>query len=96
MKGPMTDSFAFKWRIIEPWHEPDGISVFSHGGNIFTWDDMTQLDPASPLGRYVAQLGEWGFNGMLIWGDPEAQPVAFRSFASHLKRRDMGLFIQRS
>ncbi len=96
MKGPMTDSFAFKWRIIEPWHEPDGISVFSHGGNIFTWDDMTQLDPASPLGRYVAQLGEWGFNGMLIWGDPEAQPVAFRSFASHLKRRDMGLFIRRS
>ena len=67
----MSNEFAFKWRVIEPWHEPDGVSYFSTvaAGNIFTWADMLDTLPTSPLGRYVEQVRDWGFNGMAIYMD---------------------------
>ena len=92
----MSNEFAFKWRVIEPWHEPDGISYFSTvaAGNIFTWADMLDTLPTSPLGRYVEQVRDWGFNGMAVY-NPETNPEAMRNFARHLKERGIGMFIRR-
>ena len=92
----MSNEFAFKWRVIEPWHEPDGISSFSTAGNIFTWADMLDTQPTSALGRYVEQVRDWGFNGMVIRCNPETNPEAMRNFARHLKTRGIGLFIRRN
>jgi len=44
----------FKWRIIEPWLDPDGKELFSHGGSILTWDAMLNTVQDSPLGRWIA------------------------------------------
>ena len=52
----MTSEFAFKWRVIEPWHEPDAKWTFSRAANIFTWADMLDPKPSSPLGRWVEQV----------------------------------------
>jgi len=85
----------FKIRIIEPWHEPDGISFFSHCPNIFTLKDMRNTDPSSPLGRYVTQVRDWGFNYMSMYGTPEQDPEAWRNFAQHLKKNGIGMMICR-
>ena len=87
--------FAFKWRVIEPWHAPDGISLFSHGGNIFTWADMLNTQASSPLGQYVAQVRSWGFNAMAVWGKPEQNPQAMRNFARYLKKNGIRMIIRR-
>ena len=58
----------FKWRVIEPWHEPDGVTFFAHAGNIFTIKDMLKTEPSSPLGRYVKQIQDWGFTARLGCG----------------------------
>jgi len=91
----MNREFAFKWRVIEPWHEPDGISMFSTAGNIFTWADMLDPQATSALGRYVEQVRDWGFNAMALYCNPETNPAAMRNFARHLKARGIGLFIRR-
>jgi hypothetical protein len=70
----------FRFRIIEPWHEPDGLSFFSHCPNIFTLKDMRQTTPSSHLGRYVTQVRDWGFNYMAMYGTPEQDPNAWRNF----------------
>lgn len=45
------------------------------------------LNPAwsSPLGRYVGQVREWGFDAMGLYADPEGTPEAMRAFATCLK-----------
>jgi len=92
----MASAFAFKWRVIELWHEPGGVSFFSHGGNIlFTWADMLDPQPTSALARYVEQVRDWGFNGMTIQCDPEANPEAIGNFARHLKQHGIGLIMRR-
>ena len=91
----MAESFVFKWRVIEPWHEPDGVSLFSRAGNIFTWAGMLDLRPSTPLGRYVAQVRDWGFNGMALYADPEKNPEAMRAFATHLRGQGIGMIIRR-
>ena len=85
----------FKIRIIEPWHEPDGVSFFSHCPNIFTLADMRNTDPSSPLGRYVTQVRDWGFNYMSMYGTPDQDPEAWSNFASHLKKTGIGMIIRR-
>ena len=72
----MSNEFAFKWRVIEPWHEPDGVSFFSTAGNIFTWADMLDTQPTSALYRYVEQVRDWGFNAMALYCNPETNPEA--------------------
>lgn len=91
----MVDSKVFKWRIIEPWHVPDGTSWFSHHGNIFTWADMHDTQASSSLGRYVTQLSNWGFNGIALNLDPDKKPEEVCNFASYLKRNGIGMFIRR-
>ena len=91
----MVDEYAFKWRVIEPWHEPDGISFFSYARNIFTWSDMLDPMPSSLLGRYVTQVRDWGFNGMALYADPEVNPEAMRSFGRFLAENGIGLIIRR-
>src|SRR3990172_7036990 len=91
----MTENFAFKWRVIEPWHEPDGRTFFSHRGNIFTWGGMRDPWPGSPLGGHVAQVCEWGFNGMALYADPEQDVDAMRAFSHYLKAQGIGLIVRR-
>ena len=85
----------FRFRIIEPWHEPDGLSFFSHCPNIFTLKDMRQTTPSSDLGRYVTQVRDWGFNYMAMYGTPEQDPDAWRNFSSHLRNNGIGMIIRR-
>ena len=85
----------FKWRIAEVWLEPDAKELFTHGGSMLTWETMLDTKPDSPLGRYVAQLREWGFNGVAMFGAPESNPEATRSFSNFLKNHGIGLFIRR-
>jgi hypothetical protein len=85
----------FPWRIAEVWLEPDGKELFSHGGSILTWDAMLDTKPDSPLGRYVAQLRQWGFNRVAFYCDPEANPKAMRSFCHYLKKNGLGMLIRR-
>ncbi len=85
----------FKYRIIEPWHEPDGLSYFSHCPNIFTLKDMRQTTPSSHLGRYVTQVRDWGFNYMAMYGTPEQDPDAWRNFSHHLRENGIGMIIRR-
>jgi hypothetical protein len=89
------DLGIFKWRVIEPWLEPDGPTHFAHAGNILTWADMLNPQPSSALCRYVAQVREWGFNGMSLMCDPEQNPEAVRNFASYLKQNGIGFIIRR-
>ena len=91
----MSDEFAFKWRVLEPWHEPDGLSLFSRAGNIFTWKDMLEHHPSSPLSRYIGQVRGWGFNAMALYADPEENLEAMRSFAEYLKENGIGMIIRR-
>ena len=98
MERRMSGDFAFKWRVIEPWHEPAGPSthaLFTRAGNIFLWADMMDPQPLSPLGRYVEQVREWGFNGMSFYADPEQDPAAMRNFARFLKERGIAMIIRR-
>ena len=93
-----TDKESFgmlKWRVIEPWHEPDGISFFGHGTNVFTIKDMLKTEPSSLLGRYVAQVRDWGFNHMAMYGDPGKETEAWSNFASYLKEHGIGMLIRR-
>ena len=85
----------FRFRIIEPWHVPDGLSFFSHCPNIFTLKDMRQTTPSSDLGRYVTQVRDWGFNYMAMYGTPEQDPDAWRNFSSHLRKNGIGMIIRR-
>jgi hypothetical protein len=85
----------FKWRIIEPWLDPDGKELFAHGGNVLTWDAMLSIAPDSALGRFIAQVHDWGFNGMSLYCDPATNPPAFRSFCRYLKSNGIRLFIRR-
>ena len=85
----------FPWRIAEVWLEPDGKELFTHGGSILTWDAMLDTKPDSPLGRYIAQLRLWGFNGIAFYCDPEANPKAMRNFCHYLKKNGIGMFIRR-
>ena len=85
----------FKYRVIEPWHEPDGISFFSHCPNIFTLKDMRQTKPSSLLGRYVTQVRGWGFNYMSMYGTPEQDPEAWRNFSNHLRKNGIGMIVRR-
>jgi alpha-glucuronidase len=85
----------FKWRVIEPWHEPDGVTFFGHAGNIFTIKDMLKTEPSSPLGRYVKQVRDWGFNHIVSRGEPTQDTEAWRNFAHYLKELGIGMIIYR-
>ena len=91
----MTNDLAFKWRILDAWHEPDADWTFSRAGNIFTWADMLNPRPSSPLGRFVVQASEWGFNGMVFFVDPERHPDEMRVFARYLREHGIGMIIRR-
>ena len=91
----MTNDLAFKWRVLDAWHEPDATWTFSRAGNIFTWADMLNPRASSPLGRFVQQVHEWGFNGMGFFADPERNPEAMRNFARYLKEKGIGMIVRR-
>ena len=91
----MEENYAFKWRVIETWQSPHGVTVFTHSGNLFNWEEMTDPSPSTPLGRYIEQVCEWGFNTMVVLGNPEYKPEAMRNFATYLKKRGIGMFIRR-
>ena len=91
----MSAADVLKWRIAEVWLDPDAKELFTHGGSMLTWETMLDAGPDSPLGRYVAQLREWGFNGVAMFGAPESNPEATRSFCRSLKKHGIGLFIRR-
>ena len=91
----MTLDFAFKWRILDAWHEPDADWTFSRASSIFTWADIHNPSPSSPLGRFVDQLGEWGFNGLAFFADPEKHREAMGNFARYLKERGVGMIVRR-
>ena len=93
--GNPVEQFAFKWRVIEPWHELDGISFITHAGNIFNSTDMLNPQPSSLLGRYVAQVREWGFNAMVVLTNPEQNLEAVYNFALYLKENGIGIIIFR-
>ena len=84
-----------KWRVIEPWHDPAGRQVFTHGGSIMSWDGMLHLRPDTPLGQYLGQFHEWGFNGIALGCDPDDNPEAFRAFCQYLKPMGISVFIRR-
>ena len=91
----MKENYAFKWRVIETWQSPHGITVFTHSGNLFNWEEMTDPSPSSPLGRYIDQVCDWGFNAMVVLGNLEHKPEAMRNFATYLKMKGIGMFIRR-
>jgi hypothetical protein len=94
-----TRSERFPWRVIELWHTPDNKVVFwTRHGNIVNWADMLHTQPTSPLGRYIAQLSQWGFNGMtLAWDtDPDQNPEAMRNFTDYLKDHGLRFVLSRT
>ena len=88
------ESFGmFKWRIIEPWQVPVETSIDRE--YIMTIKDMLDTDSDSPLGQYVTKVRELGFNGMAMYGDPEKDPEAWRTFSKYLKHHGIGMIIRR-
>ena len=77
------------------WLDPADKQFYTYGSGILTWQSMLSADPDSPLGRYVVQLREWGFNGVAMYGAPEDNPEAVRRFCRLLKEQGIGLFIRR-
>ena len=56
-------NYQFKWRVIEPWSEPDGVNVHSPSKSILSWDDMKNFTPGSQTVKFcqeIAYLGEVG------------------------------------
>lgn len=91
----MEKTYAFKWRVIETWQSPHGIALFTHSGNLFNWEEMADPSPSTPLGRYINQVRDWGFNAMVVLGDPECRPDAMQKFAAYLKNKGISMFIRR-
>ena len=93
-----SDNFAFKWRVITPWHAPDANKYWIWGQqNFFDWDDMLNPDPSSLLCRWVSDVRDWGFNAMVFFAAaPEKNYEAMRNFARYLKSQGIGMFIRRN
>ena len=89
-------SASVRWRVIEPWLDPSGKELFTHGGSVLSWDGMLHLRPDTPLGRYLEQIREWGFNGIALYCDPDDNPEAFRTFCRYLRPRGISVFIRHS
>ena len=89
-------NYQFKWRVIEPWSEPDGVNFFSPSKSILSWDDMKNFTPGSRTVKFVQDCKKWGYNAMGIFMDPEDNIEASRSFATHLKKNGIGMLIRRN
>lgn len=83
-----------RWRVIEPWLDPAGKELFTHGGNMMTWSDLQHISPDTPLGRYIRWVAAEGFNGMALYCDPDDNPAAFRAFLRYLQPRGIRVFIR--
>ena len=88
-------NYQFKWRIIEPWNEPDGVNIHSPSRSFLTWEDMKKFTPGSRTVKFVQDCKKWGYNAMSLYMDPEDNIGAVRSFAEHLKKNGIGLLIRR-
>ncbi len=75
--------------------EMQSVSAPSRAGRLFTWEDAQNPQPSSPVGRFIAQLLEWGFNGLALEDDLEKHPNEMRGFARYLKENGMGMILRR-
>jgi len=87
--------YHLKWRVIEPWCEPDGVNVHSPSKSFLSWEDMRNFTPGSKTVRFVEDCVEWGCNAISLYMNPEANIEAAAAFAGHLKRNGIGLIIRR-
>ena len=87
--------YIFKWRIIEPWCEPDGQNYHSPSKSFLSWKDMKDFTPGSPTVKFVEDCKRWGYNGIAIYMNPEDNIDASSSFAKHLKKNGLGMIIRR-
>lgn len=97
--APVAAMEAFPWRVIELWHTPDAkLGDWSVHGNFVTWADMLRTTPSSQLGRFVAQVRDWGFNTFsLAWGArPERNPDAMRNFSAYLREQGLRFALART
>ncbi len=88
-------SESFKWRVIEPWSEPDGINVFSSTKSFLTWKEMQNPVPGTRTVQFVEDCIRWGYNAISIYMDPEDNPEAVRVFAKYLRGKGLGLIVRR-
>ena len=75
--------------------EMQSVSAPSRAGRLFTWEDAQNPQPSSPVGRFIAQLLKWGFNGLALEDDLEKHPNEMRGFARYLKGNGMGMILRR-
>ena len=97
----MTEDFAFKWRLLEAWHQPGGVALHSRARNIFTWHAFRSIGPSTELGHYIEEIRNRGFNGLVLYGprfiaQVEDRPNEHRILSQFLASRDIGLFIRRN
>ena len=85
----------FKWRIIEPWNDPDGMNVWSPSKSFLTWEDMKNPRPGTKTASFVKDCREWGYNGIAFNFDPDKNPGALKAFAAYLAENGISTFIRR-
>ena len=96
----MAEDFFFKWRLIEAWHQPDGVALHSRARNIFSWEAMRSIGSSTELGRYVEEIRNRGFNGLVLYGPRfkaqiEERPDEHKIMSRFLTSHDISLFIRR-
>jgi len=87
--------YQFKWRIIEPWSEPDGANFHSPSRSFLNWDDMKNFTPGSRTVKFVKDCNKWGYNAISLYMATEENQEASRAFATHLKKNGIGMIIRR-
>ena len=80
-------SAAFTWRIVGTWIS----RTKKRTTTLFTRDELLNITPSSPTGRFIADMRDCGFNAITIGGPSEAKG----KLASYLKKQGMGSFIVR-
>ena len=86
----------FKWRIITPWLDPDGGTIWSPSKSFLNWEDMKHPTPDTKAAQFATYCSKLGFNGIACSFTPDKHPEAFQAYTIHLKEKGISTFLRRA